>query len=1083
MTSKESTSFSINQQKALEALKEVDFDWTVHLRKIWQPPDFDVPELNQDVREQLFSRLEKLIQSPQMETPLGIPVLGNGGSGKTHLLRVLRKHCFEKGVGFVLVDMTDVKDFWETVIQGYLTSLLQEEPDGTSQLQKILDLVFLRALSTPKQAKEIASFSHESLLDVIRQTLQWLFTQDRKHTIKYQDCVRAAILANSNDFSLASIGTSWIQGLGVESEVARQFGFTNASLNPSQVVAGLSWLMSLRGPTVVALDQLDPIVVQSHTSPSPSSSLQELSPETEREASQNIIHNIAGGLIGLRDCLSRSLVIISCLDQSWEILTKTAVTTFTGRFEPPLTLTHLLSASFAEAVVVPRLQAAYHKVGFIPPYPSYPFKPEFFQFFQEKVNPRQLLQECHEHREQCLRRGIVIELGVPSSAPITPSPPPLKELDRIFEEAKQKVDISPYLQENENEIWKEPLASLCNFLVWQEKLPASIGRQVETDFPGSRSFSPLHSRLRLIFYEANERERHLCFTAIQSTNPRSFQTRLVAARTAAGIDAALRFRKLVVVRTTSLPGGERTQKLWQKFLEEGGIHWRPSEREIRVLLALEQLQSRPGFTDWLAERQPLTHLANAELDSGLAKILAWLREGIPANWATRAEPEEKGVSSPPRAGNGKAPEAKQDLQPPRPSPGLFVGRRWIANREGEPVFLPIEELVRHTVILAGSGSGKTVLLRRMVEEAALQGIPSIVIDAANDLARLGDPWPAAPEGWTEEDQAKAERYFAQTEVVVWTPGLAAGNPLTLAPLPDFAALAGDPEELEQAVDMAWGALQEIVAPGKTVSDELKRGVLKAALKYFATHQPGSLADFAEFLADLPPEAGAGISKAPQLALQMANLLKAAMVNNKLLHQQGMALDPAILLGLGSDYGKTRVSVVNLVGLPTLGEQQQFLNQLAMALFTWIKKNPAPPEAPVRGLLVIDEAKDFVPSQGTTPCKQSLLRLAAQARKYGLGLIFATQAPKSIDHNVIANCSTQFFGRVTSPAAIEVVREQIAQRGGSGEDVAVLKVGQFYLSSQQLHPPCKIQTPWCLSFHAPTPLSEAEVIQRSQAVKL
>jgi hypothetical protein len=1076
MTSKESTSFSINQQKALEALKEVDFDWTVHLRKIWQPPDFDVPELNQDVREKLFSRLEKLIQSPQMETPLGIPVLGNGGSGKTHLLRVLRQRCFEKGVGFVLVDMTDVKDFWETVIQGYLTSLLQEEPDGTSQLQKILDLVFLRALSTPKQAKEIASFSHESLLDVIRQTLQWLFTQDRKHTIKYQDCVRAAILANSNDFSLASIGNSWIQGLGVESEVARQFGFTNASLNPSQVVAGLSWLMSLRGPTVVALDQLDPIVVQSQTSPSPSSSLQELSPETEREASQNIIHNIAGGLIGLRDCLSRSLVIISCLNQSWEILTKTAVGTFTGRFEQHLTLTTLPSASVAEAVVVPRLQAAYHKVGFIPPYPSYPFKPEFFQ---QSIYPRQLLQKCHEHREQCLQKGIVIELGVPSSAPITPSPPPLKELDRIFEEAKQKVDISSYLQENESEIWKEPLASLCNFLVWQEKLPASIGSQVETDFPGSRGFSPLHSRLRLIFYEANERERHFCFTAIQSTNPRSFQTRLVAARTAAGIDAALRFRKLVVVRTTSLPGGERTQKLWQKFLEEGGIHWRPSEREIRVLLALEQLRSRPGFTDWLAERQPLAQLAAAEPDSGLAKLLAWLKEGIPAQETPKVEPAKKGDFSLSRVENGKAPQAKQDLH----LTGLLVGRRWVANREGDPVFLPVPELVRHTVILAGSGSGKTVLLRRMVEEAALQGIPSIVIDAANDLARLGDPWPAAPEDWTEEDQAKAERYFAQTEVVVWTPGLAAGNPLTLAPLPDFAALAGDPEELDQAVDMAWGALQEIVAPGKTVSDELKRGVLKAALKYFATHQPGSLADFAEFLADLPPEAGAGISKAPQLALQMANLLKAAMVNNKLLHQQGMALDPAILLGLGSDYGKTRVSVVNLVGLPTLGEQQQFLNQLAMALFTWIKKNPAPPEAPVRGLLVIDEAKDFVPSQGTTPCKQSLLRLAAQARKYGLGLIFATQAPKSIDHNIVANCSTQFFGRVTSPAAIEVVREQIAQRGGSGEDVAVLKVGQFYLSSQQLHPPCKIQTPWCLSFHAPTPLNEAEVIQRSQAVKL
>ena len=1055
------------QQKDLEALKEVDFDWTVHLKKIWQVPEFDVPDLNREAREQLFERLEKLIQSPKNGSPLGIPVLGSGGTGKTHLLRVLRQRCFEKGVGFVLVDMTDVKDFWKTLVQGYLTSLMQEEPDGRSQLEKVLDQIFLKALASPRRAEEIGRLPPNLLFRVVNRVLQWLSTQDKSNTLKYRDCVRAMILANSANFAIAAAGISWIEGLGVDPEMKEQLGFDSPGLAPSETVAGLSWLMSLRGPTVVALDQLDPIIAQSHTASG--------EPGAEAKAVGDIVHSIGGGLIALRDYLSQSLVVVSCLEESWEILKKTVVFTFSDRFESPLILTFLPSAATAEAVVVSRLGKAYPKVNFTPPYPSYPFKPEFFEINQF-LSPRELLRKCDEHKKICLELGTVIEAPIPS--PPLPRRRP-RELDCEFEKFKQDVDISPYLQEDRDSPWKKLLTSVCHFLVWQERLPASIGTQVETDFPGGKSFSPLHSRLRLIFHEANEREKHLCLRAIQSGHHKAFQARLVAAETEAGIDPALRFRKLVVVRTIPRPRGPVSQSLWQSFLKKGGIHWQPSKEEIRVLLALEQLKSRRDFRDWLAERQPLTQLANAEPDSALAKILAWLREGIPADWATRAEPEEKGVSSPPRAGNGKAPEAKQDLQPPRPSPGLFVGRRWIANREGEPVFLPIEELVRHTVILAGSGSGKTVLLRRMVEEAALQGIPSIVIDAANDLARLGDPWPAAPEGWTEEDQAKAERYFAQTEVVVWTPGLAAGNPLTLAPLPDFAALAGDPEELEQAVDMAWGALQEIVAPGKTVSDELKRGVLKAALKYFATHQPGSLADFAEFLADLPPEAGAGISKAPQLALQMANLLKAAMVNNKLLHQQGMALDPAILLGLGSDYGKTRVSVVNLVGLPTLGEQQQFLNQLAMALFTWIKKNPAPPEAPVRGLLVIDEAKDFVPSQGTTPCKQSLLRLAAQARKYGLGLIFATQAPKSIDHNVIANCSTQFFGRVTSPAAIEVVREQIAQRGGSGEDVAVLKVGQFYLSSQQLHPPCKIQTPWCLSFHAPTPLSEAEVIQRSQ----
>ncbi|MFT0727727.1 ATP-binding protein, partial [Synechococcus sp. F70.1] len=599
------------QQKDLEALKEVDFDWTVHLKKIWQVPEFDVPDLNREAREQLFERLEKLIQSPKNGSPLGIPVLGSGGTGKTHLLRVLRQRCFEKGVGFVLVDMTDVKDFWKTLVQGYLTSLMQEEPDGRSQLEKVLDQIFLKALASPRRAEEIGRLPPNLLFRVVNRVLQWLSTQDKSNTLKYRDCVRAMILANSANFAIAAAGISWIEGLGVDPEMKEQLGFDSPGLAPSETVAGLSWLMSLRGPTVVALDQLDPIIVQFHIASEESGA--------EAKATENIIHSIGGGLIAIRDYLSRSLVVVSCLEESWEILTKTAVSTFSGRFESPLLLALLPSAATAEAVVVSRLEKAYRKVGFTPPYSSYPFKPEFFESNQF-LSPRELLRKCHEHRESCLKAGKVIELGS-SGSPLTTSSAPLQELDREFEKFRKDGDISPYFQENENELWKELLTSICHFLIWQEKLPPSIGSQVETDFPGSKSFSQLHSRLRLIFHEANEQEKHLCLIAIQSGNPKAFQARLGAAKTAAGIDPALRSRKLVVVRTIPVPRGPVSQKLWQSFLAEGGIHWRPSEEEIRVLLALEQLQSRPGFRDWLAERQPLTHLANAELDSGLAKIL------------------------------------------------------------------------------------------------------------------------------------------------------------------------------------------------------------------------------------------------------------------------------------------------------------------------------------------------------------------------------------------------------------------------------------------------------------------------------
>src|SRR5690606_11786983 len=104
----------------------------------------------------------------------------------------------------------------------------------------------------------------------------------------------------------------------------------------------------------------------------------------------------------------------------------------------------------------------------------------------------------------------------------------------------------------------------------------------------------------------------------------------------------------------------------------------------------------------------------------------------------------------------------------------------------------------------------------------------------------------------------------------------------------------------------------------------------------------------------------------------------------------------------------------------------------------------PPGRTLRGLLIIDEAKDLVPARSSTPCKDSLLRLAAQARKYHLGVVFATQNPREIDNAIIGNCSTQYYGKANSPAAINTIREQLVARGGNGEGIGRLEKGVFYV---------------------------------------
>ena len=134
-----------------------------------------------------------------------------------------------------------------------------------------------------------------------------------------------------------------------------------------------------------------------------------------------------------------------------------------------------------------------------------------------------------------------------------------------------------------------------------------------------------------------------------------------------------------------------------------------------------------------------------------------------------------------------------------PAPTIIPSRP-PARRAARPWNWRRTLLPRHTAIIAGAGSGKTVLLRRIVEEAALAGIPAIVIDPNNDLSRLGDAWPERPAAFTDEDEAKAKRYTVTVEVLVWTPGVHSGNPLFLSVLPDFAAVGDDLDERAQAVE-------------------------------------------------------------------------------------------------------------------------------------------------------------------------------------------------------------------------------------------------------------------------------------------
>ena len=155
-----------------------------------------------------------------------------------------------------------------------------------------------------------------------------------------------------------------------------------------------------------------------------------------------------------------------------------------------------------------------------------------------------------------------------------------------------------------------------------------------------------------------------------------------------------------------------------------------------------------------------------------------------------------------------------------------------------------------------------------------------------------------------------------------------------------------------------------------------------------------------------------LGKGQKIAAEVADTLTAAMVNDPLFGGEGTPIDPGVLLTPPAGK-RARVSVISFVGLHSDEQRQGFVNQLQMALFAWIKRNPAG-ERPLGGLLVMDEAQSFAPSSATTACTASTLALVSQARKYGLGLVFATQAPRGLHNHIPGNAATQFFGSAQQP---------------------------------------------------------------------
>jgi len=380
---------------------------------------------------------------------------------------------------------------------------------------------------------------------------------------------------------------------------------------------------------------------------------------------------------------------------------------------------------------------------------------------------------------------------------------------------------------------------------------------------------------------------------------------------------------------------------------------------------------------------------------------------------------------------------------------LFLGKEMVNE---SPVELPVKAFHRHLMALGASGSGKTVLCKCVMEEAVRNDIPLIIVDPQGDISSLalkGNPEEIEKHG---TPLAIQEEFFEKARVAVFTPASSKGIPISVNPL-KFLSEDTPREESILALDMTATSLTSFL--GYDLNSDAGKGA-KAYLFTILEHlwREGQTIKDMGHMADIvlrPPAKVTGVlydlvtKKEPQ---EIARKLRFLTVGTpSLMFQMGVQIN--IDMFMDRSDGKVPVNIIYMNTLSSANDKQFFLATLLRELYCWMLKNPS---EDVQLVFYVDEIAPYIPPYPRNPPpKEAYALLFKQARKYGIGLVAATQNVTDIDYKALAQVNTWCLGRMMTKQDIARVQKIIQSIDPMRADMVLqrlpsLQTGEFLMLS-------------------------------------
>jgi uncharacterized protein DUF87 len=425
--------------------------------------------------------------------------------------------------------------------------------------------------------------------------------------------------------------------------------------------------------------------------------------------------------------------------------------------------------------------------------------------------------------------------------------------------------------------------------------------------------------------------------------------------------------------------------------------------------------------------------------------------------------------------------------------------------DGTKFELDRASLTKHAIVLGATGSGKTVLSKVIVEEAALQGISTFAIDPKGDIGNLAFKSANFDFGkWSgkEADVLKIDRtkYAADIQksyrdksaefnvmpiaasklekitVRIFTPkssaGLAVGISPDLSAPKDFSKLLrSDIASSADLLDLTSFNLLRLAGYGE--GDRKQITFVSAILEN--AWKNGENLTVKDLIRNIENPSVSYVGSLPVSKVVSEKERKDLITRINLLISDPKlrSWSSAESINFSELFSIPSINILDLRNIQSEQEKHLFVELILQQLFQWLIKQGS--AQTLRYLLYFDEIAGYCPPVREPPSKKLLLLLIKQARAFGLGMLLASQNAVDLDYKVISNANVRFVGRLGAQRDIQRVSMGLELDSDAETEIARLRPGEFFCNTFDPKFRSVIKSRWTLTYHR-GPLENNEIAE-------